>query len=132
MAIKLKPGQIKTGAKSTYEIVREINNGMFASAFEAKNRSGRKVFLKNINRHHQPSIGLMDMWLINQNSSAELKVILILSRAVTSLLISLQSDFSIRCLSLLKVDYLCRNASINSEQTRPLFLGKNASPLFEP
>jgi serine/threonine protein kinase len=46
MAIKLTPGQKKSGAKSTYEIVRQMNNGMFASAYEAKNRSGRKVFFK--------------------------------------------------------------------------------------
>ncbi len=46
MPIKLKPGNKKTSPKSTYEIVRELNQGMFASSYEAKSALGRRVFFK--------------------------------------------------------------------------------------
>lgn len=42
MPIVLKPGQKKRG----YEIVRELNRGAFAFAYEAKRPSGERVFFK--------------------------------------------------------------------------------------
>ena len=43
MAIKLKPGTNVSG----YEIVRELSNGAFALAYEAKDKHGQRVFFKN-------------------------------------------------------------------------------------
>ena len=46
MPIRLKPGAKKTGSRGEYEIVRHLNDGMFATAYEAKTAAGRKVFFK--------------------------------------------------------------------------------------
>ncbi len=66
MAIKLTPGQKKTGSKSVYEIVRLMNNGAFASAYEAKNRSGRKVFFKEY-KSPSPTIDWFDGYVAYQS-----------------------------------------------------------------
>ena len=46
MPIRLKPGIKKKSPRGEYEIVSHMNDGMFATAYEAKTASGRKVFFK--------------------------------------------------------------------------------------
>lgn len=46
MPIRLKPGSKKSGSRGEYEIVRHLNDGMFATAYEARTSAGRKVFFK--------------------------------------------------------------------------------------
>lgn len=62
MPIRLKPGTKKRGDRGEYEIVRHLNDGMFATAYEARTLAGRKVFFKEY-KSPTPTVAWFDAYV---------------------------------------------------------------------
>ena len=62
MPIRLKPGTRKKSGSGEYEIVRHLNDGMFATSYEAKSSAGRKVFFKEY-KSPTPTVDWFDSYV---------------------------------------------------------------------